>query len=284
MRRTTNQRLTLILLLVVGLTLVARVSVAAVPERSIGTEGVFYLRTSGPAIEVKPFEQGGPLLILIANVARDQDVSIYEIRYMGFVAGDYDLRDYLRHLDGTDISSLSPAKVSIVSVLPQDHSGELGGIERVPLPFAWPYRILLAGAVMLWLVPLVLWMKKRLSRPEPVVRSVHSPDQSLADQLKPLVETVLEGRSSPREQAALERLLLSFWREKLNLAECDSQQSLARMRAHAEAGALLRELDAWLHLPPGRREIDVSALLAPYRNVAGDPRVDSLSTTTEVPA
>ncbi|HUG68672.1 MAG TPA: hypothetical protein VMM76_13035 [Pirellulaceae bacterium] len=283
MKQTTTNRATQCLLLAVSLSIATSLS-AAVPENSIGTEGVFYLRTTGSAIEVKPFEKRESLLIRIADVTREQAVSIYEIRYIGFIAGEYDLRDYLRQIDGTDLSSVPPAKVSIVSVLPASHDGELGAIERSPLPFAWPYRILLAGAVLLWLIPLVWWKKQRMSHRKRVTKEVHPPNPSLSDQLKPLVEAALDGRSSPREQATLERLLLSFWREKLNLNECGSQQALASMRAHREAGALLRQVDAWLHMPPGRREIDVPALLAPYRNVTGVSPIDSFSKSAEVPA
>ena len=64
----------------------------------------------------------------------------------------------------------------------------------------------------------------------------------------------------------LERLLLAFWRRRCDLAGLEPAAALARLRAHPEAGALLRGTDAWLHQPPGRAEtVDVEALLAPYR-------------------
>jgi len=282
MKQTTTNRAAQCLLLSAWLSI--GTSVAAAAENSIGTEGVFYLRTSGPALEVKPFEEGGALLIRIADIARDEDISIYELRYIGYIAGEYDLRDYLRQLNGTDLSALPPANVSIVSVLPANHDGELRAIRRSPLPFAWPYRILLAGAGLLWLVPLVWWTNQRMANRKRVAKEAHTPRLSLADQLKPLVEAVLEGRGNPCEQAALERLLLSYWREKLNLNDCSSQRALASMRADPEAGALLRQVDAWLHMPPGRQEIDVPALLAPYRNITVVSSVDSFSESAEVPA
>jgi len=282
MKRSTTNRVAQCWHLAVCLLIGTSVSVAAVPENSIGTEGVFYLRTVGSAIEVKPVEEREALLLRIADVARDQDVSIYEIRYIGLIAGEYDLRDYLRQRDGTDLSSLPPAKVSIVSVLPANHDGELRAIERMPLPFAWPYRIVMAGAALLWFVPLVWWAKQRMAHRKRMTKEVQTPIPSLADQMKPLLTAVLEGHSSPREQAALERLLLSYWRERLNLNECNSQQALASMRAHSEAGALLRQVDAWLHMPPGRREIDVHALLVPYQNITSVPTVGSFSAIARV--
>jgi hypothetical protein len=261
--------------LLVAICLVLAADFAAADDKSVGTEGIYYLRATGPEIEVKPFEPGAPLLLRIADVARENDMSIYEIRYIGYYPGNYDLRDHLRYLDGTELTSSPAAPVSIISVLPQDHNGELGTIAHSPLPFAWPYRILLAFGAVLWLTPLLLWIKRRLTRRPALVSEGHGPHLSLADQLRPLVEAALAGRSSPRDQAALERLLLSYWRTRLKLNSCEHQQALASMRSHPEAGKLLRQVDAWLHLPPGRREIDVPSLLAPYRNVASVSAIEA---------
>ena len=43
--------------------------------------------------------------------------------------------------------------------------------------------------------------------------------------------------------------------------------ALAALRAHPEAGALLRALEQWLHSPEGAADADVEALLRPYRDV-----------------
>ena len=57
-------------------------------------------------------------------------------------------------------------------------------------------------------------------------------------------------------------------RLRLGLDGLEPVAALVRLRAHPEAGALLRGTDAWLHQPPGRVAVDVAALLAPYRGGA----------------
>ena len=42
------------------------------------------------------------------------------------------------------------------------------------------------------------------------------------------------------------------------------------LRSHDQAGALLRQLEAWLHQPNPDRSMDVNELLQPYRNVADE--------------
>ena len=67
-------------------------------------------------------------------------------------------------------------------------------------------------------------------------------------------------------------MLLGHWRERLGLDSQDLAEATARLRAHPEAGALLRALEDWLHRPPGSVKVDIDAVLAPY----GRPQTQSL--------
>jgi hypothetical protein len=233
-------------------------------------------------LEVKPREDDSPLLLRIAEVVEDGDTSIYEIRYMGFYSGEYDLRDFLIGTDGSQLASLPPAMVSVVSVLPAEHSGELTASSRPALPAAWPYRTILIAAGFLWITPLVWYVTRRLTQRRRRVPRTESHSATLADRLEPLVVAVLEGHSTPRHQAELERLLLNYWRDRLQLHECSTQEALRRMHEHDEAGVLLRHLDTWLHMPPGRGSVDLEALLAPYRHVVATSTGSLSPATTEV--
>ena len=93
------------------------------------------------------------------------------------------------------------------------------------------------------------------------------PPPSFAERLRPLVEEAAAGKLTVEGQANLERLLMGYWREKLNLPELRMAESLARLKAHAEAGELLRALERWLHRPGGAMRDEVSMLLHPYRNM-----------------
>jgi hypothetical protein len=80
-----------------------------------------------------------------------------------------------------------------------------------------------------------------------------------------LVEAAAAGELGPEGQAQLERLLTGYWRERLALPELRMAEAVMRLKAHAEAGELLRALERWLHRPGGISATEVSVLLEPYR-------------------
>jgi hypothetical protein len=86
-----------------------------------------------------------------------------------------------------------------------------------------------------------------------------------------MVEAAIAGRLTLTEQAELERLLLAYWRRRLNLENSKPAEAIAKLRGHAEAGQVLRQLEAWLHRPPGPSDaVDVAGLLMPYRSLAAE--------------
>jgi hypothetical protein len=95
----------------------------------------------------------------------------------------------------------------------------------------------------------------------------HRP-KTLAEQLRPLVERAQAGTLSTPERAELERMLLAFWGRRLGLTDVDPREAMAQMRQHPEAGRLIEQLELWLHRPGTADEVDVAALLAPYRESA----------------
>jgi len=246
---------------------------APVGETTIGIEGVYYARHRGPALEVVPFEENAPIVLRIADVVRDTSTGdgqsmIYELRYIGTRAGGHDLRDYLVRVDGQPITGLAPLTVQIIELLPADHDGELETIDGVGLPWPWPYRLLLVLVAIVWLVPLVWLIRRKLTRRAASAERRVAQAVTLAEQLHPLVEAAVSGQLDRAGKARLERLLIGYWRERLDLKGLATQEALARLRADAVAGELLRQLEAWLHQRPGTVTVNAAAVLAPYRNAA----------------
>ena len=81
---------------------------------------------------------------------------------------------------------------------------------------------------------------------------------------------------SASQQAQLERLLLTHWRQRLGLENVEATEAMPRLREHPDAGALLRALEDWLHRRPGTVKVDVEAMLAPYAKASGAAVSDSL--------
>ena len=96
------------------------------------------------------------------------------------------------------------------------------------------------------------------------------PKPTLADRMRPLVEQVASGAADTAQKAELERLLVAFWRSRLDLGSERAVDAIMTIRNHEEAGALLRQVEAWLHAPTPPATFDVADLLSPYRAVTAD--------------
>ena len=70
--------------------------------------------------------------------------------------------------------------------------------------------------------------------------------------------------------AELERVLLVYWEHRLDLRGQKPAQVIASLRSDAQAGPMLRQLEAWLHQPGKAGEVDVAALLEPYRRLPAE--------------
>jgi hypothetical protein len=238
------------------------------PEPTVGMAAwIRDLVLPGSELEARPAEDDAPLVLRVAAVYRHGDAHRYDLVFYGLEPGAYDLRDWLRRRDGTSADDLPPIPVSVRSVLAP------GQVEPHRLAVGDPpalggYRRALIAAGVAWTAGLVLilaWGRRRRRAAAPGARAA-----TLAEVLRPLVERALEGTLSGRERARLELALIAFWRRRLGLEGLAPHQALAALREHAEAGALLRALEDWLHRPEPRAAVDVAALLAPYRELGAD--------------
>ncbi len=242
------------------LCLLPAVAMAAV---SPGIEG--RLSAELPAGLSATADPQAPLMLRIAGREDLADGRCrYDLRYIGNEAGRHDLGSCLRDGQGRRPPGLPALPVEITALLPAGLDGELAPppAEQPPPLGGWSRWLVAGGVVWLLTLAALLWRRRQPAAAPP------APPPDLATQLAPLVEAAVRGGLDSTGQARLERLLLAFWRERCGLEDLDQATALARLRAHPEAGALLRGTDAWLHQPPGRgAAVEVEALLAPYRGV-----------------
>lgn len=221
----------------------------------------------GGELVAKELTRESPFVLrIVATYPHGTDFR-YDLEYYGLEPGAYDLRDYLVHKDGSAVANLAPLEVSVTPILPP------GQIEPAPLQSREPaslggYRLLLLLVGLVWLAGLIglLWLGRKRHRARAASEQAAQP--SLADRLRPLVEEAMHGELTPARRAELERMLLTFWRRKLGFAETDPAVAMRQLRNHPEAGALLQQLEAWLYQRGSRQSVNVSELLAPYRNVS----------------
>ena len=215
----------------------------------------------GTELEPVPLKPESPIVVRITAAFVHGDAFRYQLEYYGLEPGSYDLSDWLRRRDGSSMENLPAIPVHIRSSLPEGQV-QPRTLTVKELPARGGYRTLLVIGGILWLLVLLLllfWRRRRTQLTESAAAQV-----SLADRLRPLVESARRGELPREQHAELERTLLAFWRERLGYEDLDAAEAIGKMRQHEEAGALLRALEDWLHRPQPAEDVDVNALLEPY--------------------
>ncbi|MFM7100703.1 MAG: hypothetical protein ACKOET_03395 [Verrucomicrobiota bacterium] len=241
------------------------------PIPTVGREARLDVVLPGTRLEARPATGRAPVLVRVADAFPHGTAFRYDLRYTGLGPGRFDLREYLRRSDGSTASDLPAIPVEIGGLLPPKHDGRLVEATVPAPPRLGGYSAGWKVAVAAWaLAGVVGWGWRRRSRP-PAAPPVAETAPGLREQLQALVEQAAAGRLDTAGRARLERLLLGHWRQRLALEGLPVPESLARLRAHPEGGEVLRQLEAWLHQPPGGAPVEVATLLAPYRTPATGP-------------
>ncbi len=237
-------------------------------SRNIGIEGRVSINLPRADYQPLPLDDRTELILRIDKItALASNQHRYDFFYMGLEPGAYKLADYLIRPDGSRPDELGELRLHVRSLLPDDHDGKLNAYVPRLFPSIGGYRAFLGLLACLWAGSLVLYLF--LTRKKPVVEpaAVVQPPPSFAERLRPLVEAAAAGQLNTEGQASLERLLMGYWREKLDLPHLRMAEALAQLKAHREAGELLRALERWLHRPGAVSAQEIGSLLQPYRNL-----------------
>lgn len=241
---------------------------ADVRNTNVGMLGrIKELKLPGSELEVIPLkDRDTPIVVRIVRTFPHGSDFRYEIEYYGLEPGTYDLRDFLQRSDGSDIDAVPSIPVTVTPVLSEEQV-EPNQLTPGTPPRLGGYQLLLIGGVILWVIVLLLiifWRRKSKSGN----RGGASRPQTLAERLRPLVDRAVAGEATHAELASLERSLLTYWRKRLDLNTESSSQAIRQLKSHPEAGGLMTQLENWLHHPEAAADVDVNALLKPYRNVS----------------
>ncbi len=263
------------LLLAFCLQLPAATNSTNTASHNIGIEGKVTVALPKPDYKPRPLDDRTELILRIESVKPlPNGQHSYEFFYMGLEPGAYKLADYLMRPDGSRPDELGDIRIQVRAMLPDDHDGKLNAYVPRLFPFIGGYRVMLGVIGVVWIggiAAFILASRRKRVIEQPVLVA---PQPSFAERLRPLVEDAAAGKLSVEGQAQLERLLMGFWREKLNLPQLRMAESLLRLKAHSEAGELLRALERWLHRPDGASQEEITALLQPYRNVPGPKAIE----------
>jgi hypothetical protein len=228
----------------------------------------------GSELEAVPAEERKtPIVLRVAAVFPHGSAYRYDLEYYGLEVGTFDLKEYLRRKDGSSKADLPAITVKVQPLLPP------GQVTPNPLeihkaPSLGGYRTLQIVAGTAWAVGFLAIIYIGFLRRKRRDPSVRAKPRSLADRLRPLVEGAIAGQLSQPELANLERTLLAFWRQRLDLNRADPAEAIERLRCHPEAGPLLEQLEIWLHRPGPNVRVDPVHLLQPYQSLPPDALED----------
>ncbi len=272
----TDQRRRLPLRIGLVLAVIAAHAVRAddAPVRSNTTVGmparIDQLVLAGTELEVRPIDdRRAPIVVRIVDAYPHGSAFRYDIVYYGLEPGAYDLRDSLRRKDRSSTKDLPPIRVVVEPLLPPGQL-EPHRLALAPSPWLGGYRLLMVLGGLAWLGGLAaIVLAGRRKRVDSVAAASRA--LTLADRLRPLVDRAVSGQLSTGEHAELERLLIGYWRRRLDLEGAAPAKLIGLLRNHAEAGPLLRQLEDWLHRPAGTAgPVDVVALLERYQTISAD--------------
>ncbi|MEZ6035855.1 MAG: hypothetical protein R3F29_00140 [Planctomycetota bacterium] len=221
----------------------------------------------GTELVAAPGNFESPLAVRVVKTWPHGSQLRYDLEWTGFEPGTYDLCKFLVRKDGSSTDDLPVLQVEVTSVLGAKAT-EPSEPEPVPAPRLDGYSTDQVLFFVIWgagLLGILFFGRKRRVKVAPP-----APKPTLADRLRPLVERVAGGAADDAAKAELERLLVAFWRARLGLGEAKAADAIAAIRRHDEAGVLLRQVEAWLHMPNPPQDVDVKALLDPYRSVTAD--------------
>jgi hypothetical protein len=218
----------------------------------------------GTELVPAPTTLKAPLALRVLRTWPHGELLRYDFEWTALEPGRYDLAKALVRKDGSALAGLPEVWVEAASVLPKD-AREVSEPPPVAPQRLDGYTRLQWTLGALWAVGLlaILFVGRKRKAAPPAAAAA----PTLADRLRPLCEAVARGDASSGAKAELERLLVAFWRQRLGLGDQKADAAIAAVKAHAEAGALLRAVELWLHAPAPQAPADLPALLAPYRVV-----------------
>jgi len=228
----------------------------------------------GSLLEARPADFTAPVVLRVAAVAPHGTAFRYDLVWYGLEPGAYDLRDWLRRVDGSPTDDLPAIPIDVTSVLP---AGQVRPTEPPlrEIHGIGGYRVLLVVAGILWLGVLVALLATRHRRKRANAVAGGAVGASTEERLRALVAEALEaserGVSIPASRRAeLELLLVEHWRRRLDLGDLPHAAAWRELRTRPESRGCLEQLEAWLHRPAAAGAVfDVRTLLEPYR--AGTP-------------
>ncbi len=251
--------MTLLAALLLSLGLANDAATSADPPTRVARGTIASFEVSHPAgpLRAKAVRDGGsPILVRVNPIGGDR----HRVECFAVVEGTFDLVPFLEQSDGRPPIGLAALEVEVYSQLPPNPGTDLYGLPEPRLALEGGYRRWLAIAAIAWLaVPVVVIVRRRLRRPEPMPPEEPVASPAAIDRLRSLLEDAKRTTLDVEQQAKLELLLLKALRDAAG-GRAGFAESIARLRRDPASGPVVLEVERWLHARNGEaREADAIA-------------------------
>ncbi len=216
-----------------------------------------------PKLEVKPqMDPLAPLSVRIVSVKPHGTSFRYSFEYYGLEAGTYNLSETLQPENAATSVPLPPLNVNIVSTLP---AGQITPRDPPVQPTAWfhHYQALLIAGGILWAG--FLWLILTGGRRRRTISQTLSTPLTPQERLVSMVAMTSSRTLTQAEKADAERLVYATLRDSLQLDE-ESAAAITKLKADAKTGAIIRQLEAWLHAPSSH-DVDLATIVSELQHL-----------------
>src|ERR1044071_89037 len=102
---------------------------------TVGMEGKVLFRYSGAAVRALPVDDRSAVVLRIAEQGAEHGgaggATLYDLRFIAHKTGNYDLRSFLQHFDGSPVTDGEAMPVHVDAVLPENAGVDLVEVQRV---------------------------------------------------------------------------------------------------------------------------------------------------------
>jgi hypothetical protein len=242
---------------------------AGAPEVPLGVEHAVTIAYNGPELDVKPYRFGVPVNLRIAGSVKEGQFTIYDVRYLLNAGGEFDITEFLRAKDGSSVDDLPEFKVIGLEKLSQGMDTHIEQVEEMGVQIWHYYYEVMAMVMALWIIWLFLLIFYGHPKKETPVEA--EPELPFEERLMEYVKKMEAGSLDDMAKARLEILLLSWWRQKLDLSHKSMSETSRDIKESPECGAAAKLLEKWIHAPASDElSQEVAASLKPFTVCSGD--------------
>lgn len=218
-----------------------------------------------PQVEVIPRKSYHvPIILRISNIKETADSFLYDIHVESLEPGEYDLRKYLKKINGATLNDADPIKLQVSSLLPKDQIEPQKPSRQTPERIDG-YITTLKVIAALWILGLIILIFKRKKNPESESQTIQKP--SLKKRMSKLIKEASEGTINNQGRAKLERMIIEHWRNKIpETKKLSPSQALKTLRKNPQSSPLIIALEKWIHSPEPISKKEIDELLKEYTN------------------